>query len=139
MRVGDPERERAAATLRKHYVEGRLTLEELTDRTGRALTAGSRADLRSALSDLPLLPNPRELVEQGKTALRAAAHGVAIVLFTGLYLFFSATLLIVLAVTLLAQGASAALLLSFLLVWLLPTYLLTRLFRGRPPTRRLDT
>ena len=133
VRVGDPERERAAATLRKHYVEGRLSLEELSDRTGRALTASSRAELRTALSDLPALP---ELVAQGRWAIRAALHGAAVVLFTGLYLLFSLTLLIVFGVTLLAEGASTALLVGFLLVWLLPTYLLARLWRGRPPTRQ---
>lgn len=136
MRVGDPERERAAATLRKHYVEGRLSLEELSDRTGRALSAGSRADLRTALADLPMLPDARELVAQGRSAVRAALHGTAVVLFTGLYLLFSFTLLIVFGVTVLVQGASAALLVGFLLAWLLPTYALSRLWRGRPPTRR---
>jgi Domain of unknown function (DUF1707) len=133
VRVGDPERERAAAALRKHYVEGRLSLEELSDRTGRALSAGSRAELRSALSDLPMLP---ELLAQGRSALRGAVHGAAVVLFTGLYLVFSFTLLIVFGVTLLVEGASAALLVGFLLVWLIPTYLLARLWRGRPLTRQ---
>ncbi|HET9323875.1 MAG TPA: DUF1707 domain-containing protein [Gaiellaceae bacterium] len=136
MRVGDPERERAAATLRKHYVEGRLTLEELSDRTGRALEAGSRAELRTALSDLPVLPDARELVAQGRSAIRAAVHGAAVVLFTGLYLLFSLTLLIAFGVTLLVQGASAALLVCFLLAWLVPTYALSRLWRGHPPARR---
>ena len=136
MRVGDPERERAAATLRKHYVEGRLSLDELSDRTGRALRAGSRADLRTALADLPMLPDARELVAQGRSAVRAALHGTAVVLFTGLYLLFSFTLLIVFGVTVLVQGVSAALLVGFLLAWLLPTYALSRLWRGRPPSRR---
>ena len=130
MRVGDPERERATAALRKHYVEGRLSLEELSDRTGRALMASSRAELRTALSGLPMLPDARELVAQGRLAVRSAAHGVAVVLFTGLYLLFR--LLIVFGVTLLAEGASTALLVGFLLVWLLPTYLLARLWRRRP-------
>ena len=125
MRVGDPERERAAATLQEHYVEGRLTLEELSDRTGRALTADSRAELRTALSGLPVLPDAR-----------TAVHGAAVVLFTGLYLLFSFTLLIVFAVTLLVQGASAALLAGFLLAWLVPTYALSRLWRASTPRRR---
>jgi Flp pilus assembly protein TadB len=142
VRVGDPERERAASALRKHYVEGRLSLEEFSDRTGRALGASSRAELRTALSDLPVFPEARELVAQGRTAIRAALHGVAVLLFTGLYLLFSFTLLIVFGVTLLVEGASTALLVAFLLVWLLPTYLLARLWRRRPlppPTRQPST
>lgn len=116
-----------------------MSLDELSDRTGRALSARSRAELRTALSDLPMLPDARELVAQGRRAVRAAAHGAAVVLFTGLYVLFSFTLLIVLAVMLLVQGASAALLVALLVVWLLPTYALSRLWRGRPPTRRLTT
>jgi hypothetical protein len=108
-------------------------LDELSDRTGRALSARSRADLRRALSDLPVLPSAPELLAQGRSAVRAAAHGAAVVLFTGLYLVFSFTLVVVLGVTLLVQGASAALLAVFLLVWLLPTYALSRVWRGGRP------
>ena len=54
MRAGDLDRERATAALQEHYVGGRLTLEELSDRTGRVLAARSRAEIRRALSDLPL-------------------------------------------------------------------------------------
>ena len=34
MRVGDAEREAAAAELREHYASGRLTLDELNERVG---------------------------------------------------------------------------------------------------------
>ena len=57
MLAGDSERERAAAALREHYVRGRLTLDELAGRTERVLAARSRADLRRALSGLPILPD----------------------------------------------------------------------------------
>jgi hypothetical protein len=62
-----------------------------------------------------------------------------LVVFTGAYLMFSFTLLLVLAVTVLVQGASASALLGFLLVWLVPTLLLYRLWHRRPTHRPLST
>ena len=53
MRVSDAERDRAAATLRQHFTEGRLTLAELDERLTAALTARTAGDLRCLLADLP--------------------------------------------------------------------------------------
>jgi uncharacterized membrane protein len=121
MLAGDADRERAAAELREHYAHGRLSLEEYGHRVDRALAARSRHDLRRTLADLTPWPNAGGL-------LRATAHGAALLVFTGLYLVFSVILLLVLAGTLLIHGASATDLLGFLAVWLVPTYLLSRLW-----------
>jgi Domain of unknown function (DUF1707) len=53
MRVGDAERESAAAELREHYASGRLTLEELNERLDAAFAAKTRADLNAVMRDLP--------------------------------------------------------------------------------------
>jgi Domain of unknown function (DUF1707) len=53
MRVGDSEREAAAAELREHYASGRLTLDELNDRIDRAFAAKTRGDLDALMRDLP--------------------------------------------------------------------------------------
>lgn len=53
MRIGDAERDRAAARLRDYYAEGRLTLEEFNDRLAKALEAKTHADLLPLLKDLP--------------------------------------------------------------------------------------
>ena len=124
MFVGDHEREQAAATLREHYVGGRLTLDEVSERIGRVLAARSQAELRGAFSGLPGF-------SEGRSIVRVAARGAALVLFTGAYLMFSMILLFVFALTLLFQGASGSMFLGFLLVWLVPTYLLTRLWRRK--------
>ena len=42
-------------TLRQHHADGRLTLEELTERTGRAYTALTLGDLDALATDLPPL------------------------------------------------------------------------------------
>jgi hypothetical protein len=118
-RASDDERERAVASLREHFVRGRLTLEELSARCELALRARSRADLRRALADMPpLLP---------QAILRGVVRGAALVVFTGVWVAFSLALLIVLALTLLIGGVSGLELVVFLVVWLVPTYFL---FRG---------
>lgn len=135
MLASDPERERAAATLQQEYVSGRLTLEELSDRTAVVLAARSRAEVRGALADLPILTDARELVARGRSLLQAAVRGALLVLFTGAYLVFSVALLLALLVTLAVDGASGATLIGFLVVWLVPTYLLFRVWHPRTPGR----
>ena len=53
MRVGDAEREAAAAELREHYASGRLTLDELNERIDKAFAAKTRGDLDVLMTDLP--------------------------------------------------------------------------------------
>ena len=117
MYAGDRDRERAARQLRDHYVAGRLTVEELTERTARVTAARTRAELREALVALPGLD-------------------LLVLLCTAAYLVFTLALLVALLVTLLLGTASASTLVAFLLVWLVPTYLLTRLWHG--PRARLE-
>jgi Domain of unknown function (DUF1707) len=63
VRASDAERERVVAALRAHAGAGRLTVEELEARIGRAYAAATRADLRPLLADLPAIlgrrPRPR--------------------------------------------------------------------------------
>jgi len=131
MFAGDQDRERAAATLQEHYVRGRLTLEELSYRTGRVFSARSRADIRTALAGLPLLPSALGFGDQGRALARVAARGAMLLFFTALYMIFNLLLLLVFAVTMLTHGASATTLVGFLVVWLIPTYLLSRLWRRK--------
>jgi hypothetical protein len=125
--AGDDDRERASASLREHFVRGRLTLDELSERTELALRARSHGELRRSLNGLPQLTG-RAIA---KTVIRAAA----VVLFTGAWLLFSFVLLAVLGLTLVIHGASAVELGGLLLVWLVPTYLLSRLWRRGLPHR----
>lgn len=132
MFVGDAERERAAVLLREHYVRGRLTLEELSTRTERVLTARSRAELRTALRDLPISVDGRALVAEGRVIAQNALRTAALAVFTGAYLLFSFALFLLLALVLLIHGASDSTLAAFLIVWLVPTFLLSRLWHRRP-------
>jgi hypothetical protein len=53
LRIGDAERERAAAELGEHFVQGRLTAEEHTERLDRVWSARTRAELGPLFRDLP--------------------------------------------------------------------------------------
>ena len=53
MRVGDAEREAAAAELREHFASGRLNQDELDQRLTSAFAAKTRADLNAQFADLP--------------------------------------------------------------------------------------
>lgn len=53
MRVSDNDRESAAASLREHFAQGRLTNDELNERLDRIFAAKTRADLDAVVADLP--------------------------------------------------------------------------------------
>jgi hypothetical protein len=55
MRASDADRDAVVSDLSEHFQAGRLTAEELDERTGRALTARTYAELRELTRDLPAL------------------------------------------------------------------------------------
>jgi hypothetical protein len=128
MVAGDRDRERAVALLREHFVDGRLTVEQLGRRVERVLGARSRWQIGLAFIGLPVLPDAT------RSATRGVARGVVLALCTGAYVVFSFTLLVILGLVLLIHGASDAALFGFLVLWLVPTWLLSRLWR-RPRYR----
>lgn len=137
-RVGRPERDRAADALRRHYVAGRLSEQELAQRTGIALAAHSRRDLRAALADLP--PAWMQVEELVLPSLRAAGdrirHAALVVSAFVAWLMLSATLLVLLIAVAADDGASLGLV-SFPVAWLVVTALLYRKVAvSRRPRRR---
>jgi DUF1707 SHOCT-like domain/Cell wall-active antibiotics response LiaF, C-terminal len=65
MRASDAEREELVDALREHAAQGRLTTEELEERTGAAYAATTRGELVALRRDLPdtALPPARHAVE----------------------------------------------------------------------------
>jgi len=53
LRASDADRERAVDFLRRHAAEGRLDVEELSDRVGKALSAKTLGELDDLAYDLP--------------------------------------------------------------------------------------
>lgn len=58
LRVSDADRDRALAELSKAYQAGRITSEELDERSTQALTARTGRQLRVPLADLPVIRTP---------------------------------------------------------------------------------
>ena len=69
VRVSDAERESAVARLRDASASGRLTLEELSDRTGLAYTATTKAELEHVTSDLPAVVEAQPAKRAGTRVL----------------------------------------------------------------------
>jgi hypothetical protein len=58
LRASDADRERAVVLLREHAAEGRLTLEEFTERMSAAYAARTTRELEELARDLPSVPAP---------------------------------------------------------------------------------
>jgi class 3 adenylate cyclase len=69
-RVADADRDRTVMLLREHVVEGRLTLDEFSERVGLALQATTRGDLDAVMADLPVaqarVPEQSQGVRKGR-------------------------------------------------------------------------
>ncbi|WP_329429328.1 DUF1707 domain-containing protein [Streptosporangium sp. NBC_01495] len=59
LRIGDAERDVAMESLREHYVQGRLTREELDERLELTLSARTGGELARVSADLPGPRDPR--------------------------------------------------------------------------------
>lgn len=137
--VGDADRERGLARLRRDYAAGRLSVEELDDRAGLVAGARTTRELRLALRDLPFGRVESELVPR-LVALRSSGLGEAVarravrlaVAATLLVAWTAASLVLLVALALaqLVAGASSAIAAVFALVWVAVTWLSWRAWRG---------
>ncbi len=74
MRIGTTDRDRAVSALGRHFSEGRLDLTELEERSGRAATARTTAELARLFSDLPGGLPAAVAAPQVRTALVGRSH-----------------------------------------------------------------
>ena len=133
IRASDADRERVTARLRDHYAEGRLTSEELDERTSAALQATTFGDLRRVMADLPdpvLTPPGNPGLQPAGTPWLARRRGPR----------FLPVLLLVLLFAVLAPGPGGWMLFAFfklfLIFWLvtgLAAFVFARRFRRRIP------
>jgi hypothetical protein len=137
-RVGDRERERAAASLQDHFVEGRLSLEELGTRIEQAFDARTRSDVRAALGGLPAQwQRGNELLAAGAGMAHKGVRLVAFFATAAAWAICSFTLAIPFAVLVIALGPSTVLATVFVALWGVVSVALWRpWFRSRrSPTR----
>src|SRR5215467_3088490 len=71
LRIGDAEREAAAAALREHFAQGRLTLEEFQHRLTAVFAAKTDHDLGAIHADLPHVAAP----SPARPAVQATSYG----------------------------------------------------------------
>lgn len=124
--VGTRDREAAAAALGRHYVLGRLSLEELEARLKLAVGARTSSDLDEAALDLP----PRWLDgEQLRRIGRFARKTALLAVLTAVWLTLSFVILLGFVIEALIHGVSSGDALAFPLVWLAVTFCTWRVGR----------
>ena len=138
--VGDADRDRALALLRRHYAEGRFDQEELTRRVDVAAGARSTTDVWVALRGLPnaLLETvlaPRLLAAgtalAGYPALRRAKRLALAAILAAAWLFATMLLVVTYAISLIVGGPSTVVAVLFAVTWLLVTWGSWRTWRRR--------
>jgi hypothetical protein len=101
IRVGDAEREQAAAVLGEHYAAGRLEHSEYAERLDAIWTARTRADLDVLFADLPRLQPPAPVPRHGRMPLPVVA--VLVLVVGALVLTHLPVVALVVAVVLIAR------------------------------------
>jgi hypothetical protein len=141
--VGDADRDRGLALLRRNYAEGRLSLEELTERVEAVARARTTTDLRIALRHLPAgralsTFTPRVVAFAHGSGATAVAHRVArvavAVVVAVVWVWASLILLAALGLAILIAGLSAGIAAAFVLPWVVMSWLAWRV--GRAGLRR---
>jgi len=131
--IGDGDRERAAELLRRHYLRGRLSLDELTERLDVALSARRDHELRPAFTGLPSMwrdgvTGSRLGLDGAWRAVRRTAFVVALWL---LWWTASIVLLIGLVASLVMSGFSWTTPAVFVALWLAVTFAIRYVTRRR--------
>ena len=93
LRIGDAERDATMAQLRDHFVAGRLTFDELTERIDLALAAKTQRHIDGLMADLPRPPR----AARGEPPQRAADQDAGRFLVFALLLFALATWILIMA------------------------------------------
>ncbi|HEX3687996.1 MAG TPA: DUF1707 domain-containing protein [Gaiellaceae bacterium] len=137
MLVGDPERDRAAHELARHYREGRLSADELAQRLETALRARNAGQLRSALKELPLerWAAPEAVRQALRLPARSMRNAAILVGTAVVWLFWSIGMLVAFVAWLAGNGASLGAFVVFPLLWFAVSWLLWaggRRRRARP-------
>jgi Domain of unknown function (DUF1707) len=135
--IGDRERERAAALLGRHYLRGRLSVEELTERLELALAARRDGEVRLALAELPptWLEQATEARSRVVATWRTTKRAAFVIAVWLLWWTASLVLLTGFVVTVLVQGASSTNAVVFAGLWLGCTFIAWWVARGRPLRR----
>jgi hypothetical protein len=112
--VSARDRDGATDVLRRHFVDGRLSLEEFGDRVRLALQARDSRDLRRALTGLP--PIWRDRGELRRFASAAKRRAVLLIVSI-LWLFATVVLLVAFAASAITRGPTSAVVVGYSTAW----------------------
>jgi hypothetical protein len=112
--VSAREREGAADALRRHFLSGRLSVDEFADRVRLALQARDARELRRSLGGLP--PAWRDGDELRRLA-GTARRALVIATISGLWLLATLALLVAFAAGAIAHGPTGAELVGYPIAW----------------------
>jgi uncharacterized protein DUF1707 len=118
--VSDTERERAAASLRRQFVHGRLSTEELAERIELALAARNQRDFHRAFRGLP--PLWRDTDELRRLALRAKRAAVRAFVAVA-WAFVTLVLLVAFAANTIRDGVTLRDVIAYGFAWLIASAL----------------
>ena len=125
--VGDPERDRAANELQRHYREGRLSVDDLGQRLETVLHARNAGQLRSALRELPSVERwaaPEAVRQAMRSPARSLRNAAILVGTAAVWFFWSIGMLVAFIAWLAGNGPSLGALLVFPLLWFAVSWLL---------------
>ena len=125
--VGDPERDRAANELQRHYREGRLSVDDLAQRLETVLHARNAGQLRSALRELPSVERwaaPEAVRQAMRSPARSLRNGAILLGTAAVWLFWSIGMLVAFIAWLAGNGPSLGAFLVFPLLWFAVSWLL---------------
>jgi hypothetical protein len=133
VRIGDRDRELATVALRRHFVAGRLSVAELSDRIDVTLRARSRDDLNAAMQGLPLVwEDLPEGVRSSAHKLRLVARRVKLLFaLVGLWLLVSFALALALGIALVAGAPPSTALGAYLVGFALMSLASWGIWRNR--------
>ncbi len=114
--VSSAEREGTATALRRHYVNGRLTLDEFSDRMRLTLAARRGWELRRALWGLP--PLWRD-VDELQRITRAVKRRVVMAIIVFLWIVASFVMMLSFAVGAVVHGPTTTEVVGYTVAWLL--------------------
>ena len=121
--VSTRDREGAAEALRRHFVNGRLELDEFSDRMRLALQARTGRQLRRALWGLP--PLWRDGDELRRVA-QAAKRRVVLAIVSALWIVASLVLLLSFSINAVADGPTTTDVVGYGVAWLIVSALAWR-------------
>jgi len=142
LRIGDADREAAAAGLREHFAQGRLTLDEFQHRLGAVFAAKTDRDLADVTADLPHaaapapIRPPHSVAGDGSRKERRRSPGLAALAGFVMIILALIIVAVVLPVALFGMALSRSLLFLLAIVLFGRRGLLRRFRRWLPPSWR---